>query len=111
MTIPDLNDLSSSLTEEQKVMLKMIQNLTSVNTALNLVQNDVHAHNKILVTGNGEPSLQERIRNLEAFVASQKYWLRFVAGALIVQTITFGTAAVVYFIKLTPILNKIQSMP
>lgn len=110
MTVPDLNDLSASLTEDQRITLKVIQNLTSVNTALNLLQNDVHVHNKILVTGNGEPSLQERIRNLEAYVASQKYWLRMVAGALVLQTITFGTAAIVYFIKLLPILDKLDKL-
>jgi hypothetical protein len=108
MTLPDLNDFAGSLTDDQRVLLKMLQNINSINTALNLLQSDVRVHDKILVTGNGEPSLQERIRNLEAFVASQKYWLRLVAGALVLQTITFGTAAIVYFIKLTPVLNSLQ---
>lgn len=110
----DFNDLAKSLTDSQKINLKIIQNLTSINTAVNNVQNDLHetqevlkTHDKLLVTGNGEPSLQERIRNLESWVASQKYWLRLVSGALILQTVTFAVTALIYFVRLLPMLERI----
>lgn len=113
--LADFNDLAKSLTDSQKINLKIIQNLTSINTALNNLQNDQHkmqleieAHDKILVTGNGEPSLQERIRNLESFVNSQKYWLRLVAGALVLQTVTFGVTAAVYFFRFLPLLDTMK---
>jgi hypothetical protein len=105
------NILPGTLTESQKINFKIIQSLTSINTAINDIRHDVDVHNKLLVTGNGEVALMERVRNLEAFVGGMRYWLRLVAGALMAQTITFGVAAVIYFIKLTPILERIAQQP
>jgi|ERR1044072_6662143 hypothetical protein len=106
--IPDLNnELANSLTDSQKINIKIIQNLTSLNTALNDTQHDVSVLNKLVVTGNGEPALMERMRSLEAFVNNTKYWLRLVAGAMVLQIITLGLGAVIYFIKLAPLLDKL----
>lgn len=69
--------------------------------------NKLDKHHKILLEGNGELPLVERVRNLETFVASLKFWLRTVSVAIVLQTITFGVAALVYFIKLYPILERI----
>lgn len=69
--------------------------------------NKVDKHHKILLEGNGELPLVERIRNLEAFVAGLKFWLRTVSVAIVLQTITFGVAALVYFVKLYPILEQL----
>lgn len=106
----DLNNiLPETLTDSQKVNIKIVQSLTSINTALNDVRHTVDIHDRLLLTGNGEQALMERVRNLESFVNGMRYWLKLVAGALILQTITFGAAAVIYFIKLTPILDKLAN--
>lgn len=114
-----LEDVSKNLSDSQKINLKLIQHLASYNTALNNAQNDIRelqnnqlAIQKLLITGNGVPSLVERIRNLESFVDSQKYWLRFVAGALIVQVIAFIVVAATFIIRFAPLLEQInQQLP
>lgn len=103
MTMPEI-----PLTDSQKIALNVI----SMNTALNDVQHQVEDHERILVKGeNGELPLKERVRNLEGFVVTLKFWLRTVAVALVLQTITFGTAAVVYFLKLYPLLERLSRTP
>lgn len=104
-------EMAANLTDSQKINIKIIQNLTSLNTSLNDTQHDVVILNKLVVTGNGEPALMERVRNLEKFVDGFKFWQRTVAVALVLQTITFGVAAVIYFIKLTPILDALAKQP
>ena len=117
--LPDIEEFGKNLSDSQKINLRIMQNLTSINTSLNNLQNDlkdieadVMAHKKILVTGNGTPSLQERIRSMETFIEGQKYWLRFVAGALIIQVIAFIVVAVTFIIRFAPLLEQInQQLP
>jgi hypothetical protein len=69
-------------------------------------------HHKILVEGTDKDlPIVERTRNLEGFVAGFKFWQRTIAVALVIQTVTFGTAALVYFAKLYPLLEKIANQP
>lgn len=65
-------------------------------------------HHKVLLEGNGELPLVEKVRNLEAFSNNLRFWLRTVAVAIVLQTITFGAAALVYFFKLYPVLEKLS---
>lgn len=102
-----MSELERDLTNEAKILL----NLTSVNTAVNDLQNKVEKHHKVLIEGNGEIPLVEKVRTAEAFINATKYWLKFVAGALILQTITFGAAAVIYFVKLYPLLEQLSKNP
>ena len=81
--------------------LIILQNSIIENTA------KLEKHHKILLEGNGELPLVERVRNLEAFVGTLKFWLRTVTVAIVLQTITFGAAAFVYFIKLYPVLERL----
>lgn len=102
-------DVVANLTDSQKINIQMLQNLTSLNTRMNDLTHDVTEHNKILVTGNGEPSLQERIRNLEEFTQSIKYWERFVGGAIILQAVAFMVALILALIKFLPLLEKLSA--
>lgn len=101
----------ANLTDTQKINVKIIQNLTSLNTAVNDIRHDVGEHNKLLVTGNGNPSLQERLRNLESYTDSLKYWSKFVGGAIIVQTVAFFVAIVVALVRFLPLLEKLADAP
>lgn len=96
-----------NLTDTQKVNIKIIQNITSLNTALNDMRHDVSAHNRILITGNGEPSLQERLRSLEQFVDSMRYWGRFISGAIVLQTLALFIGILIAIIRFLPILEKL----
>lgn len=102
-------DIIGNLTDTQKTNIKIIQNITSLNTALNDLQHDVSIHDKILVTGNGGIPLPERIRNLEAFTDSIKFWLRTVAVAIVLQTLSFSIAIVIAMIRFLPILEKLAN--
>ncbi len=106
MTAPDL---TPTLTESQKINL----NIISMNTRVNEHDTDIARLNKLVIFGNGELPLVEQVRNLNAFVDTMKFWQRAVALALLGQTVTFGVAALVYFVKLYPLLSQIaaQSKP
>lgn len=91
------------LTDSQRIVVLQSRMLNN--------EDKVTKHHKILLEGNGELPLVERMRNLEAFVTGLKFWLRTVMVAIVLQTITFGVAALVYFVKLYPVLEKISNQP
>jgi hypothetical protein len=101
--MPTPTDMTD-LTDSQKFIILSI--------GLNNVQNKVEAHDRLLVAGEGSAlPVMERLRNVEAFIASQRYWAKFLLGAILIQTVTFVSAAIVYFIKLYPILARLASTP
>lgn len=100
MTVPDL---SSSLTDSQKINL----NIISLNTRVNELQTDVNLLNKIVITGNGDLPLREVVHNHENFIKDIRYWIRLVGGALLLQTLAFLTGVVVAVVKFLPILEKL----
>lgn len=87
------------LTDGQRIVLLQSKELEQ--------DDKINKHHKILIEGNGELPLVERVRNLEKFIDSLKFWLRTVAVALVLQTLTFGASALIYFVKLYPILQEI----
>lgn len=108
LMMPNLTpEVLANLTDSQKINIQIIQNLTSMNTALNDLQHNVDVHDKLLVTGNGEPNLQERIRNLEKFVDGMQRWGRFVGGTIIVQTLAFFIGIVVALVRFLPVLERL----
>jgi len=112
MTIEGLSpEAVANLTTTQKINVRIIQNITSLNTAVNDIRHDVGEHNKLLVTGNGSPSLQERLRNLESYMDTLRYWGRFVGGAIVVQTVAFFVAIVVALVRFLPLLEKLANQP
>lgn len=105
---PELTpEVLANLTDSQKINIQILQNLTSLNTKLNDLDHDVKIHDKLLITGNGSPSLQERLRNVEHFVENMKYWSRFIGGALILQTLAFFIGIVVAVVRFLPLLEKL----
>lgn len=117
--IPELTpEIIASLTDSQRTNLRIVQSLSSINvnianlnSTLQGIKTEVDIHEKILITGNGVPSLQERLRNLEKFVDSFQYWLRFVGGAIVLQTLAFFIATVVAFVRILPLLEKLVNNP
>ena len=92
-----------NLTDSQKIIV--IQNSVIEQ------QNKLDRHHKILVEGNGEPPLMYRVKNIETFVDGIKFWQRTIAVAIVLQTITFGAAAIVYFVRLYPLLERLANNP
>lgn len=95
--------LADNLTDSQRLLV--IQNSVLEQ------QTKLDRHHKMLIEGNGELPLVERVRNLEAFVGGLKFWLRTLSVALVLQTLTFGISALIYFIRLYPLLEKISNQP
>lgn len=83
-----------------------------ISLALNDLQTKVSRHESLLITGTEhELPIPERIRNLEQYISNTKYWTRFVAGALIVQTMSFGGAVLWAAIRLLPLLERLAQNP
>jgi hypothetical protein len=75
------------------------------------IEADTIVHHRLLITGNGAPSVMERMRNIEKYIEDQKYWTRFLVGALILQTLTFLGATIVALIQFLPVLQRIAQNP
>lgn len=102
MTMPSTPSFDE-LTPEQKLLL--------ISLSVNDVNTKVSKHHKLLVEGNGDLPIPERLRLLEKFTGDMKFWFRTIAVALVLQTLTFGSAALVYFIKLYPLLERLSNNP
>ena len=104
MTVPDLQN---SLSDSQKINV----NIISLNTRMNDLQTDVSTLNKVVLLGNGELPLRETVRSHDEFIKGIKYWTRFIGGALVLQTITFGIATIIVIVKFLPVLEKLATNP
>lgn len=104
-----------NLTDSQKLYTKMIENLVSVNTAVNDLQADVKTLNTVVIVGNGELPLREVVRNHEKFILdikdTMKYWGRLVGGALLLNFIGFMIGIVLAIYRFLPILEKLAQKP
>lgn len=117
--LPELSpEIIASLSDTQRTNLRIIQSLSSINntisslnTTLQDIKNEVAEHDKILVTGNGVPSMQERMRTLEAFMETMKYWGRFIGGAIVLQTLGFAVATVIAVVRVLPLIEKLAATP
>lgn len=100
-----------NLTESQKLYQRLIENLVSVNTGLNDVQNDVAKLNKIVIIGNGEIPLVEQVRGHNKFIEEVRYWTKLVIGLFIAQFVGFTIASLIAYLKFLPVLERIAGQP
>lgn len=104
ITIPNMSD-------SQKIFAAIMENQISVNTALNDLQELTAKHHKILIEGNGDIPLVEQVRNHKDFISAMRYWMRFIGGALIIQTIAFSASVIVAVVKFLPVLERLANQP
>ena len=100
-----------NLTDSQKILTAIIENQVSMNTRVDNLSEIQKKHHRILIEGNGEIPMVERVRNLEEFVDAMRYWLRFIGGALIIQTVAFATSIVIAVVKFLPVLERLATQP
>jgi hypothetical protein len=102
---------SENMTESKRILVWSI-GLQNAQNKLVEHEGRLDAYDKLLLTGDGQtlPAM-ERIRNIEKYIENLRFWGRFIGTAIVLQTITFGTAAVVYFVKLYPLLDKLSRLP
>lgn len=104
-----------NLTDSQKLYTKMIENLVSVNTAVNDLQSDVKTLNTVVIVGNGELPIREVVRNHEKFIVdikeTMKYWGRFIGGALLLNFLGFTIGIILAVYKFLPVLEALSKGP
>lgn len=111
-------EILANMTESQKINIQMLQAITSVNTRVNdighnvtMIRDQVDRHEHLLVTGNGDLPILERLRNNEKFIDGVRYWVRIVIGLLVAQFITFASASVIAYMKFLPVLERLANRP
>lgn len=90
---------SDNLTADARLLI--LQNAVIENNT------KLEKHHKILLEGNGDLPLVERVRNLESWSMGMKFWIRTIAVALVLQAVTITVGAAMYFIKLYPVLQRL----
>lgn len=108
-----------NLTDTQKSFDAMRNNLITVNTTVNSLQEDVRDSSKritkleeVVITGTiGEIPLKEQVRNHDGYIKDLKYWARFIGGALIIQTIAFFFGVLVALVRFLPLLEALAQKP
>lgn len=100
-----------NLTDSQKILASIIENQMSLNTVINDLQEIQSKHHRILIEGNGEIPLVEKVRGHEKFLQEIRYWTKFIYGALILQTVAFGAGLIIAVVRFLPILEKLAANP
>lgn len=100
-----------NMTESQKIFSSIIQNQISLNTTMENLQEKVERHHKVLIEGNGDIPLVEQVRNHGSFITEARHWMRFIGGALIIQTLAFVASVIVAVVRFLPILERLAANP
>jgi len=71
-------------------------------------------HDKILVRGNGEPSLQEKLRGIENYIRedreNRRYYSRLFISIAVTNFAALLFASIVWFVKILPLLDKLSAL-
>lgn len=85
--------------------------ITVLETQFAAMNEKVDYLNKIIVRGNGKPSLIEEVHTVVQFMNdfrdNYKYWSRWVIAGILANIIGFTSAALLWFIKIAPLLEKL----
>lgn len=102
--MPANEPIYDNLTESQQ-RLVLRTNVVALNTDMTRVKGTLYEGNQ------KDLPLVERVRNVENYIDTLKFWFKTIAVAIVLQTITFGAAALVYFLKLYPLIEKLANNP
>lgn len=105
MTLPNVLPEYKEMSADEKIGL--------LGMAVTDLRNKSDTYFKLLITGDPpkELPLPERTRNLEDFRSDFQYWFRFLIGALILQTLAFGSGIFIAVVKFLPVLEKLAQAP
>lgn len=103
----EMNQTREDFSLERR-MLSMEHNVMAIQSRIGEMEGRHERDHRILVEGNGDLPIVEKVRVLETFRGSVQFWFRTIAVALVIQTITFVTAAAVYFVRLIPVLDALS---
>lgn len=75
------------------------------------MEEKVNYLNKIIVRGNGKPSLVEDVHTLVQFMTDQKdnykFWSRWIIAGIVANIVGYTIAAIAWFVKVAPLLERI----
>ena len=80
-----------------------------INERLEKLETTVEDLDKIVVRGNGKPSLQEDVRTTLKFVYNLQWWMTTIAVTFIAQFVAVSAAMVLTIIRILPILSEIAN--
>lgn len=84
---------------------KLFVSVNNISTVLNDIKETVEHDHKLLVEGNGDVPLVQKVRELQEFVNTFKFWQRTIAVALVLQVIGTFILLLVTFIRVYPALE------
>ena len=96
-------EMNKHMTEGEKLL--------ALSLTLNQVQVDTARLEKVVLIGNGEVPLVEKVRNHETFIKNFNYWGKIVAGIMVAQFIGLVGAGIWTFIRVLPVLEKLANQP
>src|SRR5574340_918904 len=86
---------------------------TEIAIRLKAVERDVDEHDKILIRGNGEPSLQENMRTVLKYIEkedeSRKFYSRLLVGAVLTNLVSLALATFIWFVRIYPVLERLTT--
>ena len=91
-----------NITDSQKFNTELLLAITAINTAVNNLQDTQRKHHEILVEGNGEVSIVERLRAAEKFIDDMRYWMKFMIGIVLVNLTASAFLVIANVIKTLP---------
>jgi hypothetical protein len=99
---------------ERTQLTALEERAVAVETRLEALEDKVTYINSVVVRGNGKPSLIEDVHTLITFMNDQKdsykYWSRWIIAGVLANIIGLTFAAVVWFIKILPVLDRLTGM-
>lgn len=90
------------MTDSQKMNIVSLA-INDLQTKLSIIQTSLYGD------GNGKIGALERLRMVEDFISNVKYWIRFMVGAILIQTIAFIITVVVALARIYPILVQLAA--
>lgn len=115
ITAAQLKDIQDQFSEIRKDVSDILSRLAVIDGKMNILD----SHDKILVRGNGVPSLQEIVRgmnsNIEEFMASERRqkedriselrkWKWLIFGTIVPGFIVLVGQALIFYIRVLPML-------
>ena len=94
--------------------LDLEEKIVEIDVRLKRMEETTDYHNKVLVRGNGQPSLVAKVDTVIQFMTDQKdsykYWSRWLIGGFLANVIGFAFASILWFIKIYPAIQHIEQI-
>lgn len=102
-----LQDIVSRLTSLESLSIEHKEIKDKIDEMEKLLQE----HDKILIRGNGKPSMAEDLRNVKSFIESISFWLKVFGVAFIGQFIALIISIAIIVLQALPALERLAAKP